>query len=189
MAIKKEMGSCDEFAAAHKLAICALLRSSRCIYDDMRQALGAGFYAGIDAVGLAEHSGCHDLARTSRGNQPPIGDHQRLVAIAERVVEVVDGDQDRHAALSRETAHEIQHFDLAVKVERRSRLVHQQHFRIAGERLGNRHQLPLTTGQFAEIAEGKIGDVEAFEKPVDVSQIPLADPPAGILARGQDDGS
>ncbi len=74
----------------------------------------------------------------------------------------MDGDQHRHAAIWREPAHEIQNLDLAVQVERRGRLIHQQHFRIAGECLGDRHQLPLAARQFTEIAECEIGDVEAF---------------------------
>ncbi|MNT91387.1 hypothetical protein D3C72_2324750 [compost metagenome] len=76
------------------------------------------------------------------------------------MVQIVQRDHHGHAAPGGERAHEMQHLDLAEQVERRGRLVHQQHVGLADQRLGDRHQLALAAREFAEIAEGEVGDAQ-----------------------------
>ena len=68
--------------------------------------------------------------------------------------------------------------DLPMQIERRSRLVHQQDLRFAHQRLGDGYQLPLTAGQFAEVAEGRSIDAERGEDVVDFVQFAVVDFPA-----------
>ncbi|MNU97358.1 hypothetical protein D3C71_874300 [compost metagenome] len=58
----------------------------------------------------------------------------------------MQGDQHDHAGLLRKIGNEAQNFNLPVEIERGGRLVHQQHFRLAGQRLRQRNKLPLAAG-------------------------------------------
>lgn len=97
------------------------------------------------------------------------------------MVEVMQGDQHDHAGFLREIGDEPQNLDLPVKIECGGRLVHQQHFRFAGERLRQRHKLPLAAGQFAEAAKGEVVDFQRLENGVDLEQLIVMNAPAAAL--------
>ena len=54
-----------------------------------------------------------------------------------------------------------------VRIERRERLVEQEHRRVARQRAGERDALALATGQVRRLLAGEVGDVEALEQVVD----------------------
>ncbi|MNL45418.1 hypothetical protein D3C87_1680640 [compost metagenome] len=75
-----------------------------------------------------------------------------------------------------------------MEVESRCRLVHQQHLRLAGQRLRQGHKLPLTARQFAEPPEGEIVDFQRLENGVDLKQLIVVNTPAAALLGGQKHG-
>ena len=71
------------------------------------------------------------------------------------------------------------HHRARVRVERRERLVEQQHARVARQRAGQRDALALAAGQLARARVGEVGDAEALQQLVDARR----SPPKATFAR------
>ena len=61
------------------------------------------------------------------------------------------------------------HLGLRVRVERRERLVEEQHARVARERTGERDALPLAAGELGRLRGGEVPDPEPLEQRVHVA--------------------
>ncbi|MNQ67152.1 hypothetical protein D3C85_816620 [compost metagenome] len=99
----------------------------------------------------------------------------------------MDGDEHYDLTFSGQCAHEVQHLHLPVHIEGAGRLVHEQDFRFAYQRLCNRHQLLLATAEFAEITKGQLGDSQCAEDLVHQIQFIVMDNPTRrqLFARQQ----
>ena len=110
--------------------------------------------------------------RAARRQRPswrisPVDDHAHPVGERRRVLEVVRDEQRRQPQL-REQLGQLAPNDAArVRVERRERLVEQQHGRVARERPRERDPLALAAGEVAGPGAGEVRDPEALEQLVD----------------------
>ena len=73
-------------------------------------------------------------------------------------------EQRRYVDLVQEVAQLEPHSRTGVSVERRRRLVEQQHLRIARERTRERHALAFTAGELRRPRSGEMRDPEALEQ-------------------------
>ena len=79
------------------------------------------------------------------------------------VLVVVRDEQRRQPELAQELLQLAAHRDLRVRVERRERLVEQQHARVARERAGERDALPLAARELGRPRLREVRDPEALE--------------------------
>ncbi len=102
--------------------------------------------------------------RAAPHHRDPVGERQRLLLV---VGDIERGDAepvDQRAQLAAQL-----HPDAGI--ERRHRLVEQQHFGIGGERAGQRDALLLAAGKLVRIAPGEMVDLDEVRQLVDA---PLA---------------
>ena len=111
----------------------------------------------IVAVGNVDH----DLVDDAAG---PPAHHQHAVGQRHGFQQVV-GDEQRGLAGALERLRQIalQH-DAGLRVDRRERLVEQQHRRIDRERARQRHALAHAAGQLMRIVLGEFGELEVFQQ-------------------------
>ena len=140
------------------------------------QQVGAG-ERGDERVGRA----VDELARALRAGAASVDEHADLVGERSGVLEVV-GDEDRR---QRELAQQLlqlgAHGALRVRVERRERLVEQDHARAARERARKRDALALAAGERRRPRVGQVRDAEALEVLVGALLAGVGD----VLANGQ----
>ena len=104
-------------------------------------------HLGVVVLGVAEHVELvADLDHLAAPHHHDLG--------AERGdgLEVVRDEHQRHAALGADAVDQIEHLALRDEIERRGRLVADQQVRLARQRHGDHHALPLAARQFVRIA-------------------------------------
>ena len=107
-----------------------------------------------------------------------VDDHADPVGERGRVLVVVRDEQRRQPELAQQLLQLAAHGDLRVRVERRERLVEEQHARVARERAGERDPLALAAGELGRPRLGEMRDPEPLEVLVD----PLAPAVGDVLA-------
>ena len=135
-------------------------------------------------IDLAQEVFGDHAGHRSAGHHGSVSDDDDIVAIAQRMVEVVQGDQHGHVHAHCQVADQGQHFDLPRQIQRRGRLIHQQYTGLAHQRLGDRHQLALAAGEFRQVPEGKFGDAQCIKCVVDVGKLFVRDAPVTALLGG-----
>jgi hypothetical protein len=86
--------------------------------------------------------------------------HQLVGVLAGRG-EVVQRGQHRQSAAGTQVVNQLEHLLLMTDVQRRGRLVEQQHGRLLGQCPGEHGALALTTGQAGQPALGEHGQLQA----------------------------
>ena len=111
----------------------------------------------IVAVGNVDRDLVDDAAGTPAHHQHAVGQRHGLQQIV--------GDQQRGlaGALERLRQFALQHH-AGLRVDRRERLVEQQHRRIDRERARQRHALPHAAGQLVRIVPGEFRELEVFQQ-------------------------
>src|SRR5262245_64157440 len=92
--------------------------------------------------------------------------HENTLAGLGDDTQIVGYQDDGGAELLLQVQHEIQDLGLDRHVERRGRLVGNEHLRVAAQRHGDHHALPHTTGQLVRVFPKtllRIGDFHQFE--------------------------
>ena len=113
--------------------------------------------------------------------QLPVDEDSHLVRERGRVLEVVRDEDHRQPEVAQQLAQLEPHRRLRVRVERRQRLVEEQHVRLARERAGERDALLLAAGELGRPRVRERGDVEPLEQLVHARAARVRD----VLAHGQ----
>ena len=114
---------------------------------------------------------------------PAVDDDADAVGQRGRVLEVVRDEQRRQPQLGQQLG-ELAADDVArVRVERRERLVEQEHRRVARERPRERDPLPLAAGEVARPRLREVRDPEALEQLVDALPAAEGDVAAHVEVR------
>ena len=94
----------------------------------------------------------------------PAAHHQHAVGQGDRLLQIV-GDQQRGlaGALERLRQLALQHH-AGLRVDRRERLVEQQHGRIDRERARQRHALPHAAGELVRVVAGEFRELEVLQE-------------------------
>ncbi len=104
------------------------------------------------------------LGRRAQLEDPSLDDHAHPVGERGRVLEVVRDEERRQPQLGEELGELAANDPARVGVERRERLVEQQHRRVARERPRQRDPLALAAGEVAGTGAGEVRDPEALEQ-------------------------
>ena len=112
-----------------------------------------------------------------------VDDHADLVGERGRVLVVVRDEQRRQVELVQQLLELPAHRDLRVRVERRERLVEQEHARVARERAGERDALPLAARELGRPRLRKVRDPEPLEVLVDAAAAAVGDVLAHVHVR------
>ena len=104
------------------------------------------------------------------------------------MIEIMQGNEHEHALLPGKVLHEGQNLHLAIEIQSGRGLIHQENFRIADKRLGDGDELSLSSRELTQVAEGKVGDLQRAEQPVDVLQLMILHTPAAPLLRREQNG-
>ncbi len=105
-------------------------------------------------------------------NDPAIVHHADPVGDPTHQVEIVTDQQDRHAQPSLQALQQLQEAFLHGDVESRGRFVGDQQLRLAGQRHGQHHPLPLAAGELVRIGLEQTsrlfqaGQFEQFQHPL-----------------------
>ncbi len=134
------------------------VRPSPARAGDAVEDVGAG-EAGDERVGRRGD----ELVRRGELAQRPLDEHADAVGERRRLLEVVRDEQRRQPGLRQHPGELGPDRGAGVRVERRRRLVEQQHPRPAGERAGERDPLPLAAGEVARPRVGEVRDPEPLE--------------------------
>ena len=110
-----------------------------------------------------------ELRRRAELPQPALDEDADLVGERGRVLVVVRHEQRRQRELPQQLRELVPHLGLRVRVERRERLVEEEHPRIAGERPRERDPLPLASRELVRMRRREVRDAEALEQRVDVA--------------------
>ena len=102
--------------------------------------------------------------------QLAVDDHADAVGERGRVLVVVRDEQRRQAELAQQLLQLAADRDLRVRVERRERLVEQQHAGVARERAGERDALALAAGELGRPRLREVRDPEPLEVLVDAAR-------------------
>jgi hypothetical protein len=94
--------------------------------------------------------------------------HQHAVGQFQGFVLVVGDEDARQMNLVVQAAEPLPQLLPHLGVERAERLIQQQHFRLDGQRPGQRHALPLSAGELVRIAMGHALQLHQFQKPHDL---------------------
>ena len=143
------------------------------VQDDLGAASAAGQRGARQqvAAGEADDEGVRragdELGSGADLPQPPVDDDPDPVGERDGVAEVVGDDERRQRELPEQVLQLDAHRGPRVGVQRRQRLVEQQHGRIAGERPGERDALALAAGERRGLLARQPGDAEALEQLVD----------------------
>ena len=105
-----------------------------------------------------------ELLRRRDLTQRAVDEDADLVGERNGVLVVVRDEQRRQAELAQELLELAAYRDLGVRVERRERLVEQQHAGIAGERPGERDSLALATRELGRPRLREMRDAESLEQ-------------------------
>ena len=130
-----------------------------------RQVRAAGVPVQVRAHavhGLDDLGPQHVVGRPERRHLP-VAEHQQLVEVVQRQVEVVQ-DAEHREAVGVELLEQVEQAELVRDVERRGRLVEQQERRLLHERLREHHELLLAAGELREPAARQLGDPEARQR-------------------------
>ena len=117
---------------------------------------------------------CDELARRADLEQPSVDDDAHAVGERGCVLEIVRDEDDREAQLAKEVVELAAHGRPGMGVERRERLVEEQHVRVAGERPRERDALTLAARDLPGPGIGEPSDPEPLEQPVDRATITSA---------------
>ena len=153
------------------------LRLQRAFFDDAHRfaADRAGVRRGIDREDVGEQRRRQHFCRAAFGDELPRFQHDEVVAVARRLVEVVqDGDDGRPFFLL--GAHHVHQRDLVVEVEVGGRLIQQQVRRFLRQGHGEEGALLLAAGEFVHALVGKRVGVGRRHDARDDVQIGLAEP-------------
>ena len=116
-------------------------------------------------IGMS-HAREHGIRRAAFDDGAAIHHHHALHILGDDA-EIVRDQNHRHAALGNEVCDQIEDLSLDGDVERRGRLIGDQHVGLAGQRHGNGHALPLAPGELVRIgidAFRRIGKPDTIEQ-------------------------
>ena len=106
--------------------------------------------------------GSEEFLGRRRRDEPAVVEDRHVVADALDIVEDVGGVEDRRLALER--LHELEDVLATDRVERRDRLVEQDHGRSPDERLGDAEALAHAAGIRRRAAVGGIGEADPVKQ-------------------------
>ena len=108
--------------------------------------------------------GGDDLGRCSDLPQAALDEHPDTRREGCRVLEVVRDDERRPVRLAEQLLQLASNLAAGVSVERRERLVEQEHRRLRSERPRERDPLALAAGELAGLCVGELGETEAKQQ-------------------------
>ena len=106
-----------------------------------------------------------DLVRRADLLDPALVHHQHAVGQFQGFVLVVGDEDAGQMDLVVQAAEPLPQFLPHPGVERAERLIQQQHFRLDGQRPGQRHALPLAAGKLVRIAMGHALQLHELQQP------------------------
>ena len=107
---------------------------------------------------------CDELGRCAALEDPAVDDHADPVGERGGVLEVVGDEDGRQRELAEQLVQLDPHRRLRVGVERRQRLVEQEHAGLERERARERDALALAAGQLADAGRRQVRDLEPLEQ-------------------------
>ena len=132
-----------------------------------------------------------ELIAGALGDDPPVVDHRDPVGELVGLLEVLRGEQERHA-LAHELAHDGPDRDAAARVEARGRLVEEQDPGLGDEARSEVEPPPHASGVGLDRPIARVGEVEALEQLVGAGgrlapgQVEQPTEQAQVLAPGQE---
>ena len=114
-------------------------------------------HVGVDVVQLLDRRGRQHLARRPLRQHAPVAQQHERVAQRRRQIQVVRRQHHRHAALAIEPLEQRRDLELVAEIERRRRLVEQQHVGRLRQRAGDDDALLLAAAERHVRAVGEMG--------------------------------
>ena len=108
-----------------------------------------------------------ELGRRPELPQPALDEDAHLVGQRGRVLVVVGHEERRQGKLPQQLRELVPHLGFRVRVERRERLVEEEHGGFAGERARERDPLPFAARELRRLRRGQVSDPEPVEQLVD----------------------
>ena len=135
------------------------------------RASGVPVQVGAHAVHGVEDLGPQHLVGRPERRHLAVAQHQQLVEVVQRQVEVVQ-DAEHREPVRVQLLEQVEEPQLVRDVEGRRRLVEQQQRRLLHERLRQHHELLLAAGELREAAARELGDAETRQRPLGVVRTP-----------------
>ena len=143
-------------AASASCSAKARSTSSRISSVSCRRSASAFGRKRIARAGNIDGHDGFDAAGARREHHDPVGQRHRLV-------DMMRDEQHRRAAVAPDVEQEVLHLGARLHVERRERLIHQQHLRPHRERARHGDALAHAAGQFVGPLVHRLGQADALQ--------------------------
>ena len=135
-------------------------------FGDVGRQRAAGFVGEEGAGHLVLRPG-EDVEHVALLDDAPALDHRDLAGDVADHRHLVGDQQDGQAELAVDAREQLEDRAGGLRVERRGRLVGEQHLRLGGQRAGDADALLLAAGELGRIAVALVGEADEIEQLVD----------------------